>query len=277
MLCFFDIDGTLVGFGRNEMIPSTVTALKEAKRAGHRLFICTGRSVKQIPDWLKTDLFDGIVASAGAHVLYHGSEIYFRAMNPETIRQSVQLFAGNTIPYMLQGYKQNYIEKRFYSMLVEALAAKGNFPLEKVEKLFGGCVLTEGRPEAEIAASGDAILSMLYEKAPFDHKTMSEKLGPELKVNPSSFNKPDPYSGEITQTKITKASGIRTVMDHLGLPREETAAFGDGHNDIEMLQFAGTSVAMGDSPNIVKASADLVAPPLEADGLYHAMRQIGLM
>ncbi len=118
---------------------------------------------------------------------------------------------------------------------------------------------------------------MLYEKAPFDHKTMSEKLGPELKVNPSSFNKPDPYSGEITQTKITKASGIRTVMNHLDLPREETAAFGDGHNDIEMLQFAGTGVAMGDSPDAVKASADLVAPPLEADGLYRAMRQIGLL
>ncbi len=36
MLCFFDIDGTLVGFGRNELIPSTKTALEEAKKAGRK-------------------------------------------------------------------------------------------------------------------------------------------------------------------------------------------------------------------------------------------------
>ena len=98
-----------------------------------------------------------------------------------------------------------------------------------------------------------------------------------LNVNPSSFNKPDPYSGEITQSAITKAAGIKTVMEHLHVPREETAAFGDGHNDIEMLQFAGIGVAMGTAPDAVKAAADLVTDSLESDGLYHAMQKLHLV
>ena len=278
MICFFDIDGTLVGFGKMELLPSTQTALAEARKAGHHLFICTGRSLTQIPGWLNNpDVFDGIVASAGADIFYHGQEIFLQPIAEDIVRQSAQLFLENEIPFMLQGRKQNYVAKRFYRGLIESLAAKGPFPIEAVEKLFGGCVQTGDDPASEIAAADDGILSMLYERSPFDHETMREKLGPALKVNPSSFNKPDPYSGEITQAGITKATGIQTVMEYLGVPREETAAFGDGHNDIEMLTFAGTGVAMGDSPDAVKASADIVAEPLEADGLYLAMKQMNLV
>ena len=277
MICFFDIDGTLVGFGKMELLPSTQTALAAAKQAGHQLFICTGRSVMQVPGWLKTDTFDGIVASAGANVYYHGKEIFLQPIAEDIVRRSADLFLEHRIPFVLQGKKYNYIAKSMYREIIEALAAKGSFSVAAVEKLFGDCVQTGDTPTSEVAAEGDAVLSMMYERAIFDHETMREKLGPALKVNPSSFNKPDPYSGEITQAGITKATGIQTVMDYLGLPREETAAFGDGYNDIEMLTFAGTGVAMGDAPDAVKASADIVAEPLEADGLYLAMQKMNLL
>jgi len=278
MLCFFDIDGTLVGFGRNELIPSTQRALARTKENGHQLLICTGRSLRQIPAWLKeNNLFDGIVASAGAHVIYHGAEIYFRAMSPDTVRRSIHLFTENEIPYTLQGEKHNYFAKAFAGRLVESLAEKAGVLPEQIEKLFGDYVLTTDPDGAEIVAANDAILGMLYEKSPFDHERMRRALGSELNVNPSSFNKPDPYSGEITQSAITKAAGIKTVMEHLHVPREETAAFGDGHNDIEMLQFAGIGVAMGNAPDAVKAAADLVTDSLESDGLYHAMQKLHLV
>ena len=278
MFCFFDIDGTLVGFGKNELIPSTRRALAEAKENGHQLFICTGRSLMQIPAWLKeSKLFDGIVASAGAHVIHHDTEIYFHSMASDTVRRSVQFFTENEIPYMLQGRKYNYIAELFSEKLVGSFSEKLGISPKQAKKMFVNCILTKNPDCTEVHTENDVILGMLYEKSPFNHEMMRKIMNPALHINPSSINKPDPCSGEITQADITKASGIRTVMDYFRVPREETAAFGDGYNDLEMLQFAGAGVAMGNSPDDVKAAADLVTDTLEADGLYHAMQKLHLV
>ena len=58
-LLFFDIDGTLVDFGKSTMSPSTADALINAKQNGHMIFLCTGRSYNQIYPSLKAFDFDG--------------------------------------------------------------------------------------------------------------------------------------------------------------------------------------------------------------------------
>jgi hydroxymethylpyrimidine pyrophosphatase-like HAD family hydrolase len=65
---------------------------------------------------------------------------------------------------------------------------------------------------------------------------------------------------------VSKASGLAEVCERLGVDRSDVLAIGDGRNDIEMLEWAGRGVAMGQAPEEVRAIADDVAPPVDQDG-----------
>jgi len=65
---------------------------------------------------------------------------------------------------------------------------------------------------------------------------------------------------------VSKASGLAEVAERLGVDRADVLAIGDGRNDIEMLEWAGRGVAMGQAPDEVKAIADDVAASVYEDG-----------
>jgi len=66
---------------------------------------------------------------------------------------------------------------------------------------------------------------------------------------------------------VSKASALESIRERLGVPIEQTLAIGDGHNDVEMLGWAGLGVAMGQAPEDVRRVADEVAPPIDEDGV----------
>ena len=63
-------------------------------------------------------------------------------------------------------------------------------------------------------------------------------------------------------------------MTHLGLERDSLMAFGDGFNDLSMIQFAGQGVAMANAVEEVKSIADFVTTSNEEDGIAHALEQL---
>jgi hydroxymethylpyrimidine pyrophosphatase-like HAD family hydrolase len=72
---------------------------------------------------------------------------------------------------------------------------------------------------------------------------------------------------DIMPEGVSKAAGLETVCAKLGVDRSDTLAVGDGHNDMEMLVWAGHGVAMGQAPDDVKAVADAVAESVDVDGV----------
>ncbi len=72
---------------------------------------------------------------------------------------------------------------------------------------------------------------------------------------------------------VSKASGLAGVASRLGVDRSDVLAIGDGRNDLEMLAWAGRGVAMGQSPDEVKAAADHVTAPVELDGVALELRR----
>ena len=79
---------------------------------------------------------------------------------------------------------------------------------------------------------------------------------------------------EITPVGASKANATKAVCDMLGFSSDEAIAFGDNYNDVGMLQFVKTSVAMGNAPDIVKAQATHIADTNENDGLAKMIRLI---
>ena len=74
-----------------------------------------------------------------------------------------------------------------------------------------------------------------------------------------------------------KMSGIKRYLELAGIKREEIIAFGDAENDLEMLQFAGIGVAMGNGAEEVKAAADYVTADIDDDGIEKALKHFGLL
>ncbi len=79
---------------------------------------------------------------------------------------------------------------------------------------------------------------------------------------------------EIVPKGVNKGAALEMVSEMLGIPRKRIIAFGDNENDIEMLQFAGTGVAMGNAPDHVKAEADFVTDSHDDDGVYNALNLV---
>ena len=74
-----------------------------------------------------------------------------------------------------------------------------------------------------------------------------------------------------------KDVGIMHYIEKYGIKREETMAFGDGENDIRMLKYVGTGVAMGNAKEAVKQIADYVTADIDDDGIEKALRHFGLI
>jgi HAD superfamily hydrolase (TIGR01484 family) len=71
---------------------------------------------------------------------------------------------------------------------------------------------------------------------------------------------------DLAPVGVTKASGLQYVVDQLGLSAADTLAIGDGRNDVEMLQWAGRGVAMGQAVQEVIDAADDVTDIVAEDG-----------
>jgi Cof subfamily protein (haloacid dehalogenase superfamily) len=76
-----------------------------------------------------------------------------------------------------------------------------------------------------------------------------------------------PHFLELASPEVTKASGVAFVAEHLGFARERTVVFGDGENDLELLAWAGYSVAVANAHDRVRAIADHVCPSADDEGV----------
>ena len=82
---------------------------------------------------------------------------------------------------------------------------------------------------------------------------------------------------ELTQKNLSKATGIRFLADRLGVPVKDTYAFGDSTNDLLMLQFAGNSIAMGDSDPLILPHCTYQTTNIEDNGIANALKRFHLI
>ena len=76
-----------------------------------------------------------------------------------------------------------------------------------------------------------------------------------------------PYFLEFASPEVTKATGLEFLSEHLGFTRERTVAFGDGENDIQLVDWAGYGVAVENAHDHVKEVADFVCPSVDDEGV----------
>ena len=75
----------------------------------------------------------------------------------------------------------------------------------------------------------------------------------------------------VTSPQADKGRAVQWAADHLGIGIDGVVAVGDGLNDLSMLTVAGTAIAMGQAPAVVRETAHLIVPEVAADGVAHAL------
>ena len=257
-ILFFDVDGTIVT--SDHVVPESArAALKKAQDAGHVLIINTGRPFRHIEPQIRALGFDGYICSIGGHILLDGKDLLYR-----------------TIPHG----EAAHIRDMGYECGMDML-----FESEQGVWMDERCTSSIARREfAWLTSIGvPGFTNTDTSNFAFDKFVCwpQDKADPERFENTFSdrldFIRREHSMREVILKGLSKAGGMKTVMQHLGFAVEDSFAFGDGPNDLPMLREAGTSVLMGNAPEFLRKEADYVTAPITEDGLALALEHYGLI
>lgn len=269
-LIALDLDGTLLN-SEKRLSQRNENALRECIRRGIEIVPCTGRIWKGIPEFLRE--FPGIryaITVNGAAIvdIQKKEEIDQRKFCAAQAIEILEMAKGFNTMYDAYIEGQGYGEKRFMDhmdsygippvvqkmvrdtrVIVPDVVEKVKREQQDVEKInyFFGDLEERAHAREELLKRSDVIVS-------------------------SSFQ----FNLEINAVGATKGEGILRLASHLGIEPEATMGFGDGENDLSMMQKAGLGVAMANGEDIVKQAADYVTDSNDLDGVAKAIEKFVL-
>ncbi len=271
-LIFLDIDGTLTSPGSNIPPESALEVIREARSAGHKVFLCTGRNYDMLSPLLALGCFDGAVASSGGYVFCGDDVLYDCPMSEEQKDTAMRLFGEAGVFRTVEARDASYCDEGLADFLNEA--SGGNSELVRwrkaLEKDLGIRPMAEydGRPIYKVVfmCRDTAQLAPAIEALEKDFFFLVQDVAAANCIN-----------GELVNRKFDKGLGVRRVAEALGFPVSDTVGFGDSMNDLEMIETVGTSVCMDNGSPQLKRKSDLVCPSVEEDGLAWAFRKLNLV
>ena len=269
---FLDVDGTYADYG---IVPADhVQAVRDARAAGHKVFLCTGRPMSMLPENILEAGFDGVVASAGAYVVVGTEVLVDSRFSPDLAARAVGALDDHNAVYILEAPAELYVAPAAEARLRAIM--EGHFQSRPEGKPTGSSAIL-GSVTALADRAGASFAKISVFESPVPMEQLVAKIGAEIAVVGNSIAAEGAHAGELYRRGISKADGMAAVIDHLGIAREDTIAFGDGQNDLEMIVFAGIGVAIeGSHPELV-ALADRVAAPPAREGLAAAFAELGLL
>lgn len=251
---FFDIDGTLLSHTDMTVSVSTRDAIRQLQEKGIRCLIATGRHVSELDMLPVKDIkFDGYITLNG-QVCYDSNKkcIYSDPISGEDKTRLLDIFNKKERAMLMVEETDMYL-----NMLdQEAL---------RVHEMI----------ESPIPDIGEYSGNDFYMAVVYGEKGTEEKLKEDLPN--CKITRWHPYASDINSASGSKVTGIEKYLELAGISKEETMAFGDGENDLEMLNFVQIGVAMGNAVPEVKDSADFVTSTVDEDGIYNALEYFSLI
>ncbi len=270
---FLDIDGTLYSPTTNETPESALRAIHKARQNGHKVFLCTGRSLAEIVTYLEYDI-DGYILAAGAKVYADRKCIYDSPIPKDELKYLKDMINGMKLGYGLEGNAGAYGNELGYEFLLKYFSLPNASHEEKVQNAMANCIYPE-----DAAHEDDEIYKIcVYSEDGHEFDQLEKSLHSQYiltRVIEDPIKKF--YGAEITNKDINKGTGIEKVLEYYHADCSDAIGIGDSGNDIPMLSYCGTSIAMGNGAESVKAIADYVTKDILDDGIYHAFKHFGVI
>ena len=255
-LIAFDLDGTLLD-DRKNLPPENLDALQAAAAAGVMLVPATGRILKGLPDgFVNPGLFRYFIFANGAEIYDLQEERCLHRAGIEPALAAEVCRYMDTLPVLYDCYRDGmgYMTAWMYEQAPDYFG-----PEPEILKL----VKSLRRPVPELKEDILRVnrplekLQMYFRPENMDERERQLKALPErfpaMKASSSLKN-----NIEINSVSAGKGKALRRLCELLALRPEESAAFGDGLNDIEMLEAAGIGCAMANAGAAVRAAADRI-------------------
>ncbi len=247
---YFDIDGTLCSYRTHAVPDSAVAALRDVRRAGVRLFLCTGRNYVSAQPIIDTNLFDGAILLNGQYCLLDG----------ECVHQSP--IAKADVAAAVRGAKRGDYAIGFVSAYDNFISDIADPYVLASDRAGGMPRLVQGDLDAALDMD---IYQMHFYGAPGAEAQLTDVAEGLFAVRWSR------NFADVFAKGGGKDVGMRAINRRIGIADDQTMAFGDGENDVGMLAAAGIGVAMGNASDFVKSRADYVTADVDADGIARAI------
>jgi Cof subfamily protein (haloacid dehalogenase superfamily) len=233
--------------------PRTRAAVRRVREARIPFVIVTGRICRSGRRYVDELELDGLVVCYQGAVVadpVSGDWLRHEPIPLQLAREAVALLEG-------EGFALNcYVDDDLYVAEVtdanRAYADFQNLPITPVGPLLDWL----DRPPTKLVVVDDP--AVLDDLEPRVKGVFRERL---------YISKSLPYFLEFASALVTKGSGLQFLAEHLGFDAAETVAFGDGENDVELVEWGGYGIAVANAHERVLAVADFTCPPVEEEGV----------
>lgn len=254
-LVVFDIDGTLIT-NDHQLLDETAEAIKTLQNNDHMVMVATGRSYPIAKSVLDEAGITHSILSNGAVAFAENKQIYSNPLDKESMMKLIEVSDEHQIDLVFNGLMETKLRnKDFHPETKLAMESFGQ-ALPDIDVSFH---------EKEDVYQIVALLS--EEKM----SAYNDKF-PEFR-----FVRWHEYGVDVLPENGSKAETLKVVAKQYGFNREDIIAFGDGNNDMEMIQYAGIGVAMGNGRDELKEVSDFVTLTNNDGGICHALREFKLI
>lgn len=252
-LVALDLDGTALDEG-GWLAETTRQAIENAITAGFVVVPATGRTMSEIPDEIIS--IPGIrfaIVSNGASIMdiEKDEEIYSDLISLESAKILFDLLYAQNLVFQVYSEGVSFCDERYIPEVIDFFSRHGanySWIAERIRFVQNLPVYFE---KAHRHIEKITVNTLVGEARVIIEKALTEM--PSVTITSS-----DPRNMEINSVTANKGSALRQLSLGLGLTPEQVMAIGDGHNDIEMLDFSGFSIAMSNAVPEAKLVASYI-------------------
>ncbi|MBC1646284.1 HAD family phosphatase [Listeria welshimeri] len=265
-----DIDGTLLNDDK-KISPETKKALITAQQNGVKLILASGRPTTGMhlyAEQLEMETYHGLLVS------YNGAKVVDCQTKEELFNQTLTIAEGKAVLEHMKKFEVKVmIDKDDYMYVNNVYDCYIPYKGEEIniiqyESRGGNFKLCE---KEDLAAFLDYRINKILTAGDPDYmqKNYQAMMAPFKNTLNCVFTAD--FYFEFTAKNIDKAKALDTVLTPMGIHTENIIAFGDGHNDITMVKYAGTGIAMDNAVPELKAVANSITLSNNKDGIAHVL------
>lgn len=274
-IVFLDVDGTLVDY-EGRIPDSAVRAVREARRNGHRVYICTGRSKAEVYEEIWDIGLDGMIGGNGSYVEDRGYVVMHQLITEEQCRRIVDYLHEKGLEFYLESNNGLFASERFAEESKDAIREYGRRKgKENAEQITIKDVFPDMVYGGELYR--DDLNKVSYLLHSYQDFLDTKELFPDMENGTWGGAGETALFGDLGVKGITKGNAVEKLLAYLGMERKDTIAFGDAKIDIPMFECCEIGVAMGNAGPETKRAADFVTDDVEQDGLFKAFCRLGLV
>jgi Cof subfamily protein (haloacid dehalogenase superfamily) len=260
-IIFFDIDGTIYKF--NEGMPKdTLESIIKLKQNGHIPVLCTGRTKVMIYDEFLKPGFDYIIAGSGTYIQAKDNVDFFYKLDVDEVKRITEGFISHGFSPVIEGRDDLFVEyeNKFRT-------PRGDRIIANYRKHIGDKCINIGSKSFENVSKASGVFMPGCDmdgmiKAFSDNYSIINHNNDLLELVPKPYN---------------KAIGIEKLITALGIPHENTYAFGDSFNDLEMLTYVKYGICMGNSDKELFQYTNYRTEDYNKFGITNALRRFDLI